>query len=208
MKTFRFLFLSMLAMVWLGACSESDEPMMQDPDVETENVDSLSLDGYVVEANTNFTEADLIKALQGSVWYNNPIFPYIYDGGITKRIDFGDYSINFPEPEQYKFSNKGEMVILGDGEHQKPYKAEVSYKVKNNIIRFDYISTTGKKGVEEVEVISLTKNMIIFDRKYFDGYLNEVYFQYDNNWFNPESAKLRYVWLIYKNISNGKLINP
>ena len=201
MKTFRFLFLSMLAMVWLGACNESDEPMMQDAEVETEKVDSLSLDGYVVEANTNFTEADLIKALQGDLWYNNPIYPYIYNGGVTKRIDWGEFVINFPDPEQYKFSNKGEMVILGDGEHQKPYTAQVSYKVKNNVIRFDYISTTGKKGVEEVEVISLTKDMIIFDRKYCEGYINEGLMQY-NNWFNPESAKLRYVWLIYKNISN------
>ena len=207
MKTFRFLFLSMLAMVWLGACSESDEPMMQDPDVETEKVDSLSLDGYVVEANTNFTEADLIKALQGSVWYNNPEFPYIYDGGITKRIDFGVGCYNSPDPEQYKFSDAGDLIILADGMNRKPYTAEVSYKVKNNVIRFDYISTTGKKGVEEVEVISLTKDVIIFDRKYCEGYIYEKYMNY-NNWFNPKTAKLRYVWKIHQYIPDGSIVLP
>ena len=190
MKTCKFLFLSILAVVWLSACNEKEEPIMPEVEVgvETEKEDSILLGDKAVKVNTNFTEDEILKALQAHIWYNNPVFPYIYDIGVTKEIDWGIYNFNFPEPEQYKFLENGKMNILGGRYSTLIY----SYKVSGKIIRIDYTKENGDRGFEEVEVVSLTNNMIIFDRKYNDFYISGDYFMELNNWFNPETAKLRY----------------
>ncbi|MBE6310133.1 MAG: hypothetical protein E7080_03670 [Bacteroidales bacterium] len=203
MKKIKFLFLSILAMVWLSACSESDEPTSPETDVEIAKLDSILLGDEFVEVNMNFTEEDLQKALQGNKWQNNPVFPYIYDAGVAKRIDFGKDNLNMPQPEHYSFDKNGKMTISGRG-----YEDIISsYQVSNKTLRFDYVTADGEECFEDVEVLSLTKDMIIFDRKYNEYYLSESNKEL-NKWFNPETAKFRYVWRIYKEYPEGCIFYP
>lgn len=201
MKTCKFLFLSILAVVWLSACNEKEEPTLpggEGNDVEEviqKEIDEskmIIIDGDTIEVNTEFTDAEFLEVLQKNRWYNQAVFPYIYDGGIAKSIYWGEGYYNMPEPIHYKFEKNGEMNYYYYRSTNKINKHLVTYSVNDKILSINYTAGNGTEQVSIIKVISVKKNCIIFDMDY--GNYLETKFLELNNWFNPETAKLRYVW--------------
>lgn len=205
MKTLNLFLLSIFAMVWLSACSEKDEPKVPETkeSIETECV-KIQLGDTLVEINTEFTETELLKALQDSLWYNNPVFPYITDGDKTKNIQWEDGYLNQPEPIHYKFEKDGSMNKYLWSTDKKYNIQPVKYEVSGKTLK---ITTVLTKETYELDVISVQKDRIILDMKYqkdFYTISKEL-----NNWFNPETAKFRYVWTTgVKSYPAGTIIYP
>lgn len=192
MKTVDFkhhiiLVLIALAMVMVS-CSDSDnEPTIN---VNDGSRSIIELGDTLVKGNVDFTEAELKKALQDSLWQAPERFalPYVCDGGKMEMVDLKGI-IGTSDPTYYQFTKNGEMNLCYPTSTK--VRHSVKYIVKGKNITVIDTNVNGSENKYELTVVSVDKNRIIFDMKYVPLYGG---FEKDRIWFNPETAKYRFVW--------------
>ena len=192
MKTVDFKYYISLVLIafamGLVSCSDSDNE--RTINVEDGSRSIIELGDTLVKGNVDFTEAELKKALQDSLWEAPERFylPYVYDGDKMEMVNLKGL-IGGPEPTYYQFTKNGEMNLYYPTSTK--VRCSVKYIVKGKNITVIYTKSNGAEGKFELNVVSVDKTRIIFDMKYEPLYGG---FEGDRIWFNPETAKYRFVW--------------